>query len=206
MASGRRDSFGAFGTGCGRRSGRKRCVLTRPSFFVSRSAGYGGRALRARAVLGTEDFLFCGDIAVEMDPERLVEAHVGRRRGDARRPPERSPSRIGLLATEETAACARSCRGALAAGISNLVFGSVYCLSPRVFDFVRPNEKQDLNNDVFPRMIAAGERVFAYNTPGSARRGTAGVWRWSSAMLRAGSWNRCTIRANARRCFRSRRC
>jgi D,D-heptose 1,7-bisphosphate phosphatase len=139
-------------------------------FFVERvPLGTGGGLNDARAILGKEHFFFfCGDIAVEMDLERLVEAHVeSAAAATLVVHPNDHPHESDLLATEEDGrVCAIMPRGMRPQGYyRNLVFGSIYCLSPRVFGYVAPNEKQDLNNDIFPRMIAAGERVFAYNTP-----------------------------------------
>ena len=139
-------------------------------FLVERSPlGTAGGLNGAREILGKEHFYFlCGDIAVEMDLERLVDAHIeSAAAATLVVHPNDHPHDSDLLAIEEDGrVCAIMPRNARPPGFyRNLVFGSVYCLGPRVFDYVAPGEKQDLNNEIFPRMIAAGERVYAYSTP-----------------------------------------
>lgn len=131
--------------------------------------GTGGGLHAARDLLGKEHFFFlCGDIAMDMDLERLVEVHMeSAAAATLVVHPNDHPQDSDLLATEDDGrVIAIMPRGSRPPGYyRNLVFGSVYCLSPRVFTFVVPNKKQDLNNEIFPRMIQAGERVCAYNTP-----------------------------------------
>ncbi|NUM55111.1 MAG: HAD-IIIA family hydrolase [Candidatus Hydrogenedentes bacterium] len=131
--------------------------------------GTGGGLHALRDCFGKDHFLFlCGDIALDMDLERLVDEHMeSAAAATIVAHPNDHPHDSDLIATEEDGrVIAIMPRGLRPPGFyRNLVFGSVYCLSPRVFDYVRPNEKQDLNNDIFPRMICAGDRVCAYNTP-----------------------------------------
>lgn len=139
-------------------------------FLVETSPlGTAGGLHAARGVLGKEHFFFlCGDIAVEMDLERLVEVHIeSAAAATLVAHPNDHPATSDLIAADDDGCVSAIMpRGTRPPGFyRNLVFGSVYCLSPRVFDYVAPGERQDLNNDVFPRMLAAGERVCAYNTP-----------------------------------------
>lgn len=46
----------------------------------------------------------------------------------------------------------------------NLSNAALYCLSPGILDFIEPDERQDWAHDVFPRALAAGGRLNAYNT------------------------------------------
>lgn len=139
-------------------------------FFVEpRPLGTAGGLLAARELLGREHFLFlCGDIAVEMDLDRLIESHYESAcAATLVVHPNDHPQDSDLIATEEDGTVrAIMPRGTRPSGYyRNLVFGSVYCLSPRVLDYIEADRAQDLNNDVLPRMIAAGERICAYNTP-----------------------------------------
>ncbi|MBI3178547.1 MAG: HAD-IIIA family hydrolase, partial [Deltaproteobacteria bacterium] len=131
--------------------------------------GTGGGLHHARGILGKEHFFFfCGDIAVDMDLERLIEAHIeSAAAATIVVHANDHPHDSDLVATDDDGLVrAIMPRGSRPPGYyRNLVFGSIYCLSPRVFEYVAPSEKQDLNNDIFPRMIEAGERVCAYNTP-----------------------------------------
>lgn len=123
----------------------------------------------ARELLAKEHFFFfCGDIAVEMDLERLIEVHMeSAAAATVVAHPNDHPHDSDLLATEEDdRICAIMPRGTRPPGYyRNLVFGSIYVLSPRVFEYIKADAKQDLNNDVLPRMIHAEELVIAYNTP-----------------------------------------
>ena len=139
-------------------------------FFIEpEPLGTAGGLDFARAILGRDHFFFlCGDIAVDMDLERLVGAHVeSAAAATLVVHPNDHPQDSDLIATEDDGrVTAIMPRGTRPPGYyRNLVFGSVYCLSPRVLDHIAPRKKQDLNNDVFPRMVVAGERVCVYNTP-----------------------------------------
>ncbi len=131
--------------------------------------GTGGGLPAAQDVLGDEPFLaLCGDIAVDMDFDRLRDHHK-ETNADATIVvhPNDHPHTSDLVVVDEAARILQIVpRGTRDSGeFRNLVFGSVYVLSPRVWDFIDPHSKQDLNNDVFPRMIREGAAVLAYNTP-----------------------------------------
>jgi histidinol-phosphate phosphatase family protein len=131
--------------------------------------GTGGGLPAAHEFLRNEPFIaLCGDIAVEMDLKRLVAFH-NRHHADATIVvhPNDHPQTSDLVVADEADRVQRILpRGNRDSDdYRNLVFGSVYVLSSRVFDFIEPDAKQDLNNDIFPRMIRGGARVLAYNTP-----------------------------------------
>jgi len=46
----------------------------------------------------------------------------------------------------------------------NLVSAALYCLSPRVLQHVTPRTFSDFGKDIFPKLVAAGEDIRAYNT------------------------------------------
>jgi D,D-heptose 1,7-bisphosphate phosphatase len=46
----------------------------------------------------------------------------------------------------------------------NLVSAALYVLNPNIFQFIQADEPQDFGRDVFPRLIASGEKLFAYKT------------------------------------------
>jgi len=131
--------------------------------------GTAGGLPAARELLGNDHYLFlCGDIAVDMDLERLSAVHIGSlAAATIVVHPNDHPYDSDLVAVDENeCVTAIMPRGNRPPGYyRNLVFGSVYCLSPRVVNFIEPDKKQDLNNDIFPHMISVGERLRAYNTP-----------------------------------------
>ncbi len=46
----------------------------------------------------------------------------------------------------------------------NLSNAAVYCLSPEILAFIEPGRSQDWAHDIFPKALAAGKRLHAYNT------------------------------------------
>jgi len=135
----------------------------------SQPLGTAGGLAAARALLGNEHYYFlCGDIAVHMDLDRLQAVHIGSlAAATVVVHPNDHPHDSDLIAVDEhDCITAIMPRGTRPPGYyRNLVFGSIYCLSPRVTAFVENEKKQDLNNDVLPHMLAVGERLRAYNTP-----------------------------------------
>jgi histidinol-phosphate phosphatase family protein len=134
-----------------------------------KALGTGGGLPALRNLLASESFLvLCGDIAVDMDLERLITFHQ-RSNADATVVvhPNDHPHTSDLVVVDET----NRVRDFIPRGSQstrnhrNCVIGSVYVLSSRVWDYIEPDTKQDLNNDILPRMVDAGARVLAYNTP-----------------------------------------
>lgn len=138
-------------------------------FVEPRPLGTAGGLPAARERLGDDDFFFlCADIAVEMNLRNLVAHHLDTAASATLVVhPNDHPHDSDLVAVnEEGRLIAVMPRKQRPPGFyRNLVIGSVYCLTPHVFRFIEADQQQDLNNDVFPRMIAAGEPVFVYNTP-----------------------------------------
>lgn len=131
--------------------------------------GTGGGLPALRNLLDSESFLvLCGDIAVDMDLVRLATFHQ-RSKADATVVvhPNDHPHTSDLVVVDETNRIRDFIpRGSQSTRIHrNCVIGSVYVLSSRVWDNIDPDTKQDLNNDILPRMVDGGERVLAYNTP-----------------------------------------
>ena len=142
----------------------------RLEFYVEeRPMANAGGLHAARSLLGDDDFLvFYGDIAVDMDLDRLVAFH--RDRGALATivvHPNDHPHESDLVAVTDDCRVTKIlprnrprdsyCR--------NLVPASVFCLAPEIFDHLVPDKKQSFEKDVFPRLIESGERVCAYNTP-----------------------------------------
>ncbi len=135
----------------------------------SQPMGTGGGLPLARRYLGEEPFLVvCGDIAIDMDLERLAKCHC-EAGADATVVvhPNDHPQTSDLVVVDDADSIREFLPRGTRTGLDhrNLVIGSVYVLSPRVFDFIHPDAKQDLNNDILPRMAAGGANVIAYNTP-----------------------------------------
>ncbi|MCC6698813.1 MAG: HAD-IIIA family hydrolase [Candidatus Hydrogenedentes bacterium] len=157
----------ALEAGCAREA--ERLGLRLHFRIESQPMGTGGALPSARDLVGNDPFLvLCGDIALEMDVSRLLQFHVEHNAAATLVVhPNDHPHTSDLVLADSD----HHILGFLPRGIRdgryhrNLVFGSVYVLSPAVFDYITPDERQDLNNEVFPRMVADGQRLLAYNTP-----------------------------------------
>lgn len=147
----------------------KRLGLRIRIIVESHPLGTGGNLPAARRLIGEEPFLaLCGDIAISMDVKRLVAFH-SHAWADATVVvhPNDHPHTSDLVIVDNND-CIKGFvpRGTRTTeNYRNLVIGSVYILSPRVYEFIEPDQKQDLNNNILPRMVANGARVLAYNTP-----------------------------------------
>ena len=47
----------------------------------------------------------------------------------------------------------------------NLSIASLYICSPKIFKYIPENKKVDIEKDILPLVLEAGEQVYAYNTP-----------------------------------------
>ncbi|MCL4691771.1 MAG: HAD-IIIA family hydrolase, partial [Candidatus Hydrogenedentes bacterium] len=152
---------------CARES--KRLGLRVQVVVENQPMGTGGGLPLARRYLGEESFLVvCGDIAVDMDLERLAKCHRDAGAGaTVVVHPNDHPQTSDLVVVDDSGYIREFLpRGTRASrDHRNLVIGSLYVLSPRIFDFIHPNAKHDLNNEILPRMVAGGAKVLAYNTP-----------------------------------------
>jgi histidinol-phosphate phosphatase family protein len=139
-------------------------------FFVEeKPLGTAGGLLSARSVLGDNHFLaLYGDVAVEMDLVRFQAFHAARNAtATIVAHPNYHPHESDLLEVDQNGRVrAILLRDRRKPGYyHNLVPAALYCLEPDALDFIEPDREQDFIQDVFPRMIAAGVPVHAYNTP-----------------------------------------
>lgn len=49
--------------------------------------------------------------------------------------------------------------------LRNLVNAAIYILSPRIMNFLPKGTYSDFGKDIFPKLVNAGEIIYAYNTP-----------------------------------------
>lgn len=115
-----------------------------------------------------EDFMVLyGDVLVNMDLNRLRQFHL-RKKGIATLVvhPNDHPHDSDLLDCN---------REHLITGFypkphqpgqyyRNLVNAALYILSPKILNYLTPNQKADFGKDIFPELVKK-ERVYAYNTP-----------------------------------------
>ncbi len=130
--------------------------------------GTAGGLLNARSFFQKDDFLaIYGDIAVEMDLDRLIGFH--RNKGSAATivcHPNNHPQSSDLLREnppDQVQAILPS-KGRAPGNYRNLVPAGVYVFSQDIFDFISPQPPQDFIYDVFPRMLKTGQIIALYNT------------------------------------------
>jgi mannose-1-phosphate guanylyltransferase len=124
--------------------------------------GTGGGIRGLRDFLSGEDFLvFNGDILFPVDLRPVVAAH--RNSGAAATmvlmpmPPEEKYAAVEMDAGRQVRKIARFGPGG--EGLSPWHFTGVHVISPRVFDFMTPQGPEDINRDVYVRMMEAGLAV-----------------------------------------------
>lgn len=142
--------------------------LTLHPFVEPEALGTAGALGLARERLSDNDFLVLyGDIAIEMDLNALVHFHQQHHAVlTVVAHPNDHPHESDLLVADSRGMVSEVLyRGARMPGYyRNLVPSAVYCCSPRVFDHIAPNRKQDFIKDLIPHLLACGESVYAYNT------------------------------------------
>ena len=113
-------------------------------------------------------FVFYGDVAVEMNLNRLIAFHRGKQAiVTIVAHPNDHPHESDLLHIDSNDRIleilpSQSRRPGF---YHNLVPAAVYCCNAGLFDYIEQFKKQDFIKDVFPRMISKDAPIFAYNTP-----------------------------------------
>jgi len=142
--------------------------LTLHPFVEPEALGTAGALGMAREYLADGDFLVLyGDIAIEMDLNALAQFHVRNRAIlTVVAHPNDHPHESDLLVADSGGLVSEVLyRGTRTPGYyRNLVPSAVYCCSPRVFEHIAPDKKQDFIKDLIPCLLARGESVYAYNT------------------------------------------
>lgn len=121
--------------------------------------GTGGGIRGLRDFLADEDFIvFNGDILFPVDLRPVIEAH--RSSGAAATmvlmpmPPGEKYAAVEMNPEHEVRRIASYGPGG--ESLSPWHFTGVHVISPRVFDFMSPSGAEDINRDVYPRVMQAG--------------------------------------------------
>ncbi|HEX9722257.1 MAG TPA: HAD-IIIA family hydrolase [Candidatus Paceibacterota bacterium] len=116
-----------------------------------------------------EDFLvLAGDVMVNFDAQRFLQRH--KEKGgilSVMVHPNDHPFDSDLVEVNEQGRVLSILRRPHPDDLlfRNLSIASVYICSPKVFEYIPDGEKTDMEKDIFPRMLEAGEHISAYNTP-----------------------------------------
>ncbi len=130
--------------------------------------GTAGGVKNAESFIGDDDFIvISGDALSECD---LTAAINRRKEKDA---PVlmvlthcTEPGEYGVVLADENGCVSRFCeKPSLSSTYSDLINTGIYVMSPRIFDYI-PNGKCDFSNDVFPRIMEAGEKIATFTDRG----------------------------------------
>jgi histidinol-phosphate phosphatase family protein len=158
------DEVEAYLAASGPSPSRPRCTLVRES----RPLGTAGALARLTSSLRQSFFVIYGDVLASVDLGRLGRVH-GQRDGLATlvAHPNSHPHDSDLIETDGDDRVLRliPARGRPTGDPANLVSAALYALEPSALRYVAPGIRQDFVRDVFPAMLAAGERLQAYRTP-----------------------------------------
>lgn len=148
---------------------RAECERAGVALTVSREAGEiqgtAGGIRGLKAFLGGGDFVVLnGDVLFPVELEPLLAAH---RRSKAAATMVLLPMPAGeafnAVEVDASGAVRRIAgRGPGGPRLSSWHFSGVHVLSPRVFDFMAPAGAEDINRDVYLRMLERGEAVHAH--------------------------------------------
>jgi histidinol-phosphate phosphatase family protein len=144
-----------------------------------------------------EDLLVLyGDVFIEMDLMRLLAFHYRQNSiGTLVVHPNDHPQDSDLIELGEGGIVAfhRKPRPA-DAYYANIVSAGAYVLTPRLLDRIPQDRPADFGADVFPEVVAAGERLAAYNTPEYIKDiGTPERYYEVERDLRSGKPERCNL-------------
>jgi len=129
--------------------------------------GTAGGLSALKGQLDDDFFLLYGDVVCDMNLTRLMEYHRNRKgSGTLVVHPNDHPFDSDLIATDHQGRICKFLpeteRGD--GWYRNLVNAAVYVFSPKIFNYILDNVKQDFVKDVFPRVIADGQLLWAYET------------------------------------------
>lgn len=126
--------------------------------------GTAGGVKNAESFIGNDDFIvISGDALSECDLSTAIS-----RRTEKDAPvlmilthcPE--PGEYGVVLTDENGYVSGFCeKPSMSSTYSDLINTGIYVMSPKIFNFI-PEGKSDFSNDVFPKILASGEKIATF--------------------------------------------
>ena len=131
--------------------------------------GTAGSVLQCADFYGEEDFLVVsGDAVFDFDLAALMDRH--RQSGafvTMALHPSAEPLQYGLVLLDRESRVRHFVeKPDWGHVVTNLVNTGIYCLSPSAMAYVRPDEPQDFAKDLFPLLLASGEKILGVPTEG----------------------------------------
>lgn len=130
--------------------------------------GTGGALRNAEQFLQERCLVLNGDTYLEMDYQALGHAHKVNRAavGTLAVIEMVDSSRYGQIVLDQ-AGRTTAFREKSACAHASLVSAGVYVFEPSILEYIPPGKTISLERDVFPSVLAAGEALYGFRTPGS---------------------------------------
>lgn len=131
--------------------------------------GTAGSVLQCADFYGEEEFLVVsGDAVFDFDLAALMERHREARAAvTIALHPSAEPLQYGLVLLDRDSRVRHFIeKPDWGHVVTNLVNTGVYCVSPEAMGYVRPDEPQDFAKDLFPLLLASGEKILGVPVEG----------------------------------------
>lgn len=129
--------------------------------------GTAGAFKQLESILTEEAIVIYGDLVFDMDIARFLETHEkGGSIATLAAHPNSHPFDSDLLETDDndTVTCWHPKEGRPRGYYQNLVSAGIYILSPKIFKYIPASGASDFGKDIFPLVLARGEKLIAYRT------------------------------------------
>jgi mannose-1-phosphate guanylyltransferase len=140
--------------------------------FLDQPLGSAGGMRRIQDHCGFFDDTFavlCGDALIDVDLTEVLRFHraSGALATIVTKPvPREEVSKYGVVVTDTQGRVLRfQEKPKVAEAASNTINTGIYLFEPRVFDHIPAGTEYDIGSQLFPRLIAAGEKVCAISLP-----------------------------------------
>jgi mannose-1-phosphate guanylyltransferase len=140
--------------------------------FKDKPLGSAGGMRNIQDRCGFFDDVFavlCGDALIDVDLTEVVRFH--REQGAIativlKEVPKSEVFKYGVVVTDEAGKVLRfQEKPKVEDAASNTINTGIYLFDPRIFDFIPKGQEFDIGSNLFPNLIAAGEKVCAINLP-----------------------------------------
>ena len=131
--------------------------------------GTAGSVLQCADFYGDEDFLVVsGDAVFDFDLKAIMDRHRSAHAAvTIALHPSAEPLQYGLVLLDRDSRVRHFVeKPDWGHVVTNLVNTGIYCISPGAMGYVRPDEPQDFAKDLFPLLLASGEKLFGVPVEG----------------------------------------
>lgn len=133
-----------------------------------RLLGTAGALKQLEGKIKTDFLVFSGDVMLDFDVKRFINFHK-KKKGMATMivHPSDHPFDSDLVEADREGKVISLLKRPHPENIifKNLSIASVFIFSPRIFKYIPTRRKTDFEKDILPKVLKAGEKVYAYNTP-----------------------------------------